>query len=200
SQESRSAGSYLHDLCDEISSNAAWAKDWRCLDAGIFDNGTSPQRIWDLRQRDGASLTDEEKAILIAADKFGLVEFCKSVAGNAFLIEHQGRPAIVASGHNLIDFKSNKFKCAGKRNRPEYFPNFTYLNPNDRDEGYGYYTKTIFETIKKGEIERIINGKIEKIIIVTIMTIILSYILIRILVRTSCRMETQDRFLETVPI
>src|SRR5690606_33952216 len=75
SQESRSAGSYLHDLCDELSSNAAWAKDWRCLDAGIFDNGTSPQRIWDLRQLDRSSLTDEEKAIHIAADKISVVEF-----------------------------------------------------------------------------------------------------------------------------
>jgi len=160
SQESRSAGSYLHDLCDELSSKAAWAKDWRCLDAGIFDNGTTPQRIYDLRQRDRASLTDEEKAILIAADKVGNIRFCHSSAGNegsagnAFLIKYRGQPAIIASGHLLIDFKTGKSRCP-ERTQFEYYPNTSYYNPFDPSEKSSFYLRIIVARTAAAEISRL---------------------------------------------
>src|SRR5690606_30687614 len=153
SQESRSAGSYLHDLCDELSSKAAWAKDWRCLDAGIFDNGTTPQRIYDLRQRDRASLTDEEKAILIAADKVGHIRFCQGEAGNAFLIRHRNRPAIITSGHLLID-KTGKSRCP-ERSQFEYYPNTSYYNPFDPSEKSSFYLRTIVARTAAAEISRL---------------------------------------------
>lgn len=136
--------SNLMQMCEAMKARAAWADDWQCTNTAIFDNGTSPQRILDLRKRPASSLTEEEKAILIAADKVGNVKFCDKFGGNGFVIEYKGRPAVITSAHFLVDFKTGKLKCTeAEMKKSTYFPNASYYNPDDLKENKDFYMKSV---------------------------------------------------------
>lgn len=152
--------SNLMRMCEDMKARAAWAKDWQCLNAGIFDNGTSPERIIDLRKRPYTSLTDEEKAILRAADKVGNIRFCKGIAGNAFLIQYQGRPAIVTAGHMLVDFKTGKLKCSSEDLKDmTYFPNSSYYNAYDPSENKSFVLREVPLEYPPVNLENVMNIK-----------------------------------------
>ncbi|RDE07946.1 hypothetical protein [Pelagibacterium lacus] len=125
--------SSIEALCRDLSAAAAWAEDWRCTNAAIFDNGTERQNIHDLRRQDFASLTEEEQAILRAADKVGALGLCNGSGGNSFLIEFDGRPAVITSAHLLIDAETGRARCSAEELREQisYLPNASYYDPDD---------------------------------------------------------------------
>lgn len=90
------------------------------------DNGDR-QALAALRSKNPSSLTMEEKAILEASNRIGYLHLpgCKG-ANNAVLININGRDAIVASGHTLLD-KSGVLKCSATEDA-FYYPNASYLN------------------------------------------------------------------------
>lgn len=97
--------------------------------AAIFDDGNDRKLLFDLRLKPESSLTDEERMILRAADRYGNVGFCHRVAGNATLIDYFGRPAIVTSAHIFFDSKTGKPKCSDAELRSAiYMPNISYYD------------------------------------------------------------------------
>lgn len=97
--------------------------------AAIFDDGNDRKLLFDLRLKPESSLTDEERMILRAADRYGNVGFCNRVQGNATLIDYFGRPAIVTSAHMFFDSKTGKPKCSDAELRSAiYMPNISYYD------------------------------------------------------------------------
>lgn len=136
--------SNLLRMCEEMKARAAWADDWQCTNTAIFENGSSPQRIQDLRDKPLSSLTEEEKAILIATDKVGNIKFCNGAGGNAFLIMHQGRPAVITTAHTMFDRQTSKPKCSkAELERASYYPNSSYYDPNNPNKNKDFYLSTV---------------------------------------------------------
>lgn len=91
------------------------------------DNGDR-QALAALRAKNPSSLTMEEKAILEASNRIGYLHLpgCKG-ANNAILININGRDAIVATAHTMLDTKTNTLKCSADEDA-FYYPNASYLN------------------------------------------------------------------------
>lgn len=97
--------------------------------AAIFDDGNDRALIADLRARSERILTDEQRAILLAADRYGNVGFCARSGGNAALIRVNGRAAIVTSAHLLIDPNTQKLKCSmAELRHASFMPNVSYYD------------------------------------------------------------------------
>jgi hypothetical protein len=113
--------------------------------SAVFENGSIPQRIQNLRDQPIDSLTAEERAILVAADKVGNVRYCSGVGGNAFLIMYEGRPAIISTAHALFDSSSGGIKCsqADLEQQAVYYPNSSYYNPDDPQSNLSVYLRTV---------------------------------------------------------
>lgn len=94
--------------------------------AAYYDDGNDKQAVVDLRKRDPATLTTEERAVTMAASKTGVIQFCKGKSSNAFLVRIDGRDAVITSGHAAIDEETGRPKCdltdAG------YYPNGSFYD------------------------------------------------------------------------
>ncbi|RDE07944.1 hypothetical protein [Pelagibacterium lacus] len=126
-QSEDAAGSGLEAFCEAMSRSAAWAEDWQCVRTRIFeDNPVQRSPVIALRERAeaGEPLEPVEQAILAAAPRAGIINFCnKQKGGNAFLIRHDGRPAVVTSAHMLTD-SSGQLACSVSELRNStYMPN-----------------------------------------------------------------------------
>ncbi len=131
--------SNIMKFCEELKDRASWTQDWQCQNTAIFDDGNDRNILYNLRRKPQNSLTAEEKAILQAADRYGNVGFCSKAGGNATLIMHNGRPAIVTSAHMFYDFKTGKPKCSNKElQSASYMPNVSYY-----DSENGQYPKSL---------------------------------------------------------
>lgn len=118
-----------------------------CLGAGsvrmawadYFDDGNDREDLSRLRhlRMTGGALTDEEAAIVQAADRVGLVvfkrcidpEFNQPVNGTAVLIQADGRDAILASAHLIWDRETKELKhhCVQEDLTDAYYlPNSSY--------------------------------------------------------------------------
>lgn len=133
--------SYLEALCQELAGAAAWAENWQCVQTGVFADNPVPRKpVISLRERAeaGEQLDPGEQAILAAAPQVGVINFCGKRRGNAFLVRHDGRPAVVTSGHMLTEL-SGQFICplAVLRNST-YLPNVSYFDDRfpDRDKNF----------------------------------------------------------------
>lgn len=137
--------SNIMQFCESMRTRAAWARDWQCQNTGLFDNGTQRENIHDLRRQNFNSLTSEEQAILKGADKVGALGLCNGSGGNAFLIEYQGRPAIVTAAHLLINPETGKSRCtmAELEEQASYLPNSSYYDPNNPDHNRDFYMRSV---------------------------------------------------------
>ncbi|MGB3502028.1 MAG: hypothetical protein WBA44_10415 [Mesorhizobium sp.] len=99
--------------------------------ASIFDDGNDRKFVRDLRAKDPALLGQEERAILSASNKVGLIGFCRGRGmGNAFLILHRGRPAVVTNAH-LAFTPDGRSICASEAEFSQgmgYLPNFGFYD------------------------------------------------------------------------
>lgn len=131
--------SNLQNFCEDLKSRARWAQDWDCHNVGIFDDGNDREILYELRRKPVASLTAEERAILQAADRYGNIGFCGAAGGNATLIMHNGRPAVVTSAHMVIDASTKKYRCTEEEmGRGRFAPNVSYYDHStpDRDKDF----------------------------------------------------------------
>lgn len=100
-----------------------------------YDYGNDKASIMDLRVKDPDSLTEEERAILQAANRTGFVHIpaCR-MGSNAFLVRIDGRDAILTSGHMVVDENTSQIKNGcGPRDLETavYHPNLSYLDLRD---------------------------------------------------------------------
>jgi hypothetical protein len=97
------------------------------------DNGNR-EALSALRSRNPNTLSMEERAILEASNRIGFIHLPNCSRGsNAVLININGRDAIVAPGHLVIDLINGSLKCSGTE-EAYYYPNAAYINPNDPNE------------------------------------------------------------------
>jgi hypothetical protein len=97
--------------------------------AGIFDDGNDRLLLTDLRKKPASVLTDEERAILRAADRYGNIGICAASGGNASLIRVNGRDAIITSLHMIQDSQTGAFRCSpDAMERARYAPNAAYYD------------------------------------------------------------------------
>ena len=86
----------------------------------------------DLRVKDPDSLTEEERAILQAANRTGYVHIpACNMGSNAFLVRINGRDAILTTGHTVVDTDEGQIKNGcGPRDLETavYYPNLSYLD------------------------------------------------------------------------
>lgn len=104
--------------------------------AAIFDDGNDRAPISDLRKKPDASLTDTERMILRAADRYGNVGFCPGAGGNATLIDYSGRPAIITSAHMFYDEDRSPKCTAAELRNATFVPNVSYVydgTPHSRE-------------------------------------------------------------------
>lgn len=95
----------------------------RLHNVAIFERD-GRQAIWDLLVRDRSHLTEEERAILQAASRIGMLE-CGNGWVNATLIQLiDGQDAILASAHTLVDTGTGRPRC--DFTQMEYLPNVTF--------------------------------------------------------------------------
>lgn len=140
--------SVLQDRCLTLVDRAAWASDWRCT--AISANSGSDDRLSvpALRHRyenAPASLSAEERAILQAANRTGVIQFpdCMRPAnnlkliGSAFLVRVNGQDAVMTSGHLILDPETGaiRYGCTPDQfRRIIYFPNISYIDLKDAEE------------------------------------------------------------------
>lgn len=106
--------------------------------AAYFDDGNDREDLNRLRtlRATGGELTLEERAILQAADRVGLIlwpscthpETGQPVNGNAFLIQVNGRDAILTSAHQIKDYNGvfPEGCSLGDFEDAQYMPNSSY--------------------------------------------------------------------------
>lgn len=99
-----------------------------------FDDGSDKQSIVSLREKDarGEPLSDEEEAILQAANRVGWIYWpeCK-LGGNAFLIQIGDKDAVITSAHQVLEPKTGETKksCSDENiKRSEYYPDGSYID------------------------------------------------------------------------
>jgi hypothetical protein len=94
------------------------------------DNGDR-EALSALRARNPNTLSMEERAILEASNRIGFLHLpgCGG-ANNAVLININGRDAIVANGHVLVDSQTGLLKCSATE-EAYYYPNASYLNQRE---------------------------------------------------------------------
>ncbi len=93
------------------------------------DNGER-KALYDLRQKDIYSLSDEEKAVLEASNWIGFIHLpgCKR-GGNATLVNINGRDAVVTHNHLVWDNRySLRWLVCDSDEKAWYYPNAAYLN------------------------------------------------------------------------
>ncbi|RDE07947.1 peptidoglycan-binding protein [Pelagibacterium lacus] len=136
------APSSIEALCRELSAAAAWAEDWQCVQTRIFeDNPVQRSPVVALRERaeTGEQLEPVEQAILAAAPRAGIIVLCNGQkSGNAFLIRHDGHPAVVTSAHMLTDSSGQLICSASDLRISTYMPNVSYFDDRfpDRDKDF----------------------------------------------------------------
>ncbi|RDE07943.1 hypothetical protein [Pelagibacterium lacus] len=99
--------------------------------ASMFDDGNDRQSILELRHKEESLLTQEEHAILWAANLYGSIRFCNGdQGGNAALIRFNGLPAVITAGHMLVD-NTGELLC-DKTSAADafYMPNVGYYDPH----------------------------------------------------------------------
>ncbi|RDE07942.1 hypothetical protein DVH29_14150 [Pelagibacterium lacus] len=97
----------------------------------MFDDGNDRLSILELHHKEESLLTQEEHAILLAANRYGNIGMCGGAnGGNAFVIRFNGRPAVITAGHTLIDDESGEVKCAHEDVRPSFMPNVAHYDPH----------------------------------------------------------------------
>lgn len=109
------------------------------LQAASFSIEHERQSIAELRAKDPDLLSDEERAILRAADSYGNVRFCNNrYGGNGLLVRFNGRPAVVTSAHMFIESSTSEIKCSTEDFQGVFFPNVSYYGEPDhaRDEEF----------------------------------------------------------------
>jgi hypothetical protein len=100
--------------------------------SAIFDDGNDRHLVKELRAKKPSDLTDEERAILAAANKLGSIGLCGRFEGNASLIRHRACPAngaaVLTSAHLFMDDRGKlKPECTGDNIRKaRYIPNVSY--------------------------------------------------------------------------
>ena len=106
--------------------------------AAIFADGNDRHYVDDLRAKEPAGLTPEEKAILAAANNVGIIRVCDNRrSGNAFFVRYGGRPAVVTSGHVLVDTRTGVIHCdAETRTKAFYFANASHYEPGIKDKTF----------------------------------------------------------------
>ena len=112
----------------------------RVQNATYFEDEDHKSAVVDLRARreSGERLTQEELAILQAANRTGFFRFpdCansngRALNGNAFLVQINGRDAIITSAHMAADINTGRIHngCSPEQlARVEYYPNMSYMN------------------------------------------------------------------------
>lgn len=113
--------------------------------ATIFDDGNDRKLVKELQAKDSATLTDEEKAILAAANKVGAIGLCNGKEGaNAFLIRFNSRPAVITNAHAFVSGSTGEVLCrpAEDMNAALYMPNHSYYDASHpkRDKDFVYRT------------------------------------------------------------
>lgn len=105
--------------------------------AAIFDDGNDRKPITELRNRPAEQLADEEKAILIAANRIGTFSLCKGeIGGNAFHVRYNGRSAIVTNAHLFMTDDGTLAGCTGSmEDGASYMSNLAWID-SGQDEDF----------------------------------------------------------------
>lgn len=136
--------SNLMRMCEEMRSRAAWAQDWQCMNTAIFNDGQDRERLLNLRNKPENQRTAEEQALVRAADSYGNIRFCNGAnGGNAFLIMHNGRPAVVTSGHMFVDNSTGNPKCSEEDVNAYYMPNVSYYDPENPNANQDFFSRSV---------------------------------------------------------
>lgn len=123
-------------LMSFLKNTPAYQQGWfEIEEAAYFDDGNDRESIMDLRRRaesNPSSITDEEAAILRAANRTGYIRWpdC-GIGGNAFLVNINGRDAIVTSAHIALDTQSGtpRKNCTDEQlKNAVYLPDASYMD------------------------------------------------------------------------
>lgn len=106
----------------------------RIFNAAYFDDGNDKQAVVDLRARKarGETLTSKEEALLQAAARTGRITMCDGKdTTNAFVVNINGKDAIITTAHAFINTETGQPKC--DLSRIGYYPNFSFYDSQDGD-------------------------------------------------------------------
>lgn len=113
--------------------------------AAYFEDNEPKQAVLDLRSRKtrGEALTEEEEAILVAAARTGKFAFCGGqFFTNGFLIQVDGKDAVVTSAHSLIDEMTLMPKCSLTEG-VSYVPNSSFRDTWAEEERTAFQDKEV---------------------------------------------------------
>lgn len=111
--------------------------------AAYFTDNTDRVALADLRARDPATLTRDERAVLTAANRLGWIQIDGCNRGsNAILIRHDGRDAILTSRHVVAGLWKGQIFCAPDA-AAVFYPNAAYISPDGAGAAAGFAYETI---------------------------------------------------------